>query len=147
MNDSELMNKLMVCSSLSRRSKGPHHPSRGKHRLLRMLKDNGQVSPKQLSEKLHIRPSSVTEVINDCLDKGLITKERDLNDKRRSIIMITDLGNDFLKEITKKRDDSSALFFSCLSDGDKMTLGRIMDQLIENNLKGGTEYERSKKQL
>ncbi|MBR2809055.1 MAG: MarR family transcriptional regulator [Erysipelotrichaceae bacterium] len=144
MNDSELMNKLMVLSSLSRRRKDHHHPSRGKHRLLRMLKENGEVNPKQLADKLHIRPSSVSEVINECLAKGLITKQRDINDRRKSIIEITEEGNDFLKEITRRRDDSSAAFFSCLSEEEKDQLSNIMDKLIENNLKGGKEDERSK---
>ena len=78
--DEEIMGMLRKLNAMSRRSRPPHDvppppptmgemtpppPPRehGRVRLMNMLKENGELSQKEIAEKLDIRPQSLSELL------------------------------------------------------------------------------------
>lgn len=64
----------------------------GQRRVLRMLLETRQMSQKDLQEALGIRPGSVSELISKLEDKNLLCREKDAQDKRRAVLMLTEAG-------------------------------------------------------
>ena len=61
-------------------------------RVLRVLNDEGQVDPSQLASSALLFAPSVTRILKELLDRGLIERSADPKDGRRSLITISDGG-------------------------------------------------------
>lgn len=75
---------------------------RGEYGVLRHLVDvEDKISAGMLTERLHVVPGRMTDILNSLEKKGLIKRYRDEEDKRRVNVRITDTGK---KEVQEKRD-------------------------------------------
>ncbi|WP_326523860.1 homoprotocatechuate degradation operon regulator HpaR [Sphingomonas sp.] len=61
-------------------------------RVLRVLSDATRLDPSTLATHAMLHPPSVTRILRDLLDKGLIVRSADETDGRRSFIALTDEG-------------------------------------------------------
>ena len=102
------------------------------------LINNDSVSQSELSEKLNITMPRVAAIINTLQDKMLVIKKTDPNDKRKTIITITEKGK---KDILQKRKNAIIFIESIikeLTDEEIMQYISITKKIeeISNNLKG-----------
>ena len=74
--------------------------------LLEGLKDQTTMRMSQLAESVGTTPPTVTKLIRDLEDKGLITKSPDQEDGRASIISLTDRGREVAASIFHARQES-----------------------------------------
>ena len=115
------------------RHKGPHH-RRGlsRERLLVIISDYPDgVNQKQLAESAGINASSTSEVVARLEDDGYIVRKIDENDKRATILKLTEMGAVRAEEIRSEREGFLDEIFSKLTDEEKQTLSDILDKLIE----------------
>lgn len=70
-------------------------------RVLRVLKDLGALDPTSLSQAALLYPPSVTRILKDLADRGLIVRESDPSDRRRSIASLTESGRTLLSETAR----------------------------------------------
>ena len=101
--DEEIMGMLRKLNAMSRRSRPPHDvppppppmgemtpppPPRehGRVRLMNMLKENGELSQKEIAEKLDIRPQSLSELLVKMESDGFISRRQDKDDKRVIVV-------------------------------------------------------------
>lgn len=61
-------------------------------------------SPAELGARLRVRAQSLTDGINDLLDRGLIARRPDENDRRRQLIELTETGAALLSADRAERD-------------------------------------------
>jgi DNA-binding MarR family transcriptional regulator len=82
------------------------HPfaNMARYRLLSMLDRLGDgASVSELATAIGVDQPRASRVVSDCVDRGLVTKETDPTDARRSVIALTDDGRAVLDERRRER--------------------------------------------
>jgi len=70
-------------------------------RVLRVLSDHGPLDLKTVASKALLHPPSVSRIIRELMDRQLIMRTVDDEDKRRSILSLTKTGLDLVQETSK----------------------------------------------
>ncbi|MEG1312427.1 MAG: MarR family transcriptional regulator [Romboutsia sp.] len=75
-------------------------------RALIFIKNNGIISMTDLCAKLNIEKGSLTSMVDDLSEKGFVIREKDLLDRRKYLINITEKGSeialDFIEKLSKR---------------------------------------------
>lgn len=98
-------------------------------RALRVLTRDGPIRPSELSERLRIAPRSATEVVDDLAAKGLVAREPDPQDRRATLIGVTDHGTQVSRAIRDASGTEAERVFDKLSVADREHLARILATL------------------
>ena len=121
---------------------GPHHmmppmppmPPRSfmsRERLLVIISEyEGGVRQKELAERAGINASSTSEVVSKLEDDGYLIRTVDENDRRATILKLTEMGSARAAEIKDEREESLKDVFAALSEDEKQTLSDILDKII-----------------
>lgn len=101
-------------------------------RILIVLKEVGNMTQSELTERLGIQPGSASEVIAKLEDAGNLVRVPSESDRRTMDIVLTEQGH-ALAEATeaqlKKRHEE---MFSCLSDEEKNSLLKLLEKINED---------------
>lgn len=127
---------IMAVMKLTRAMRrGPMRPAPGAEppmgggRLMTTLKENSNVSSRELAELLDIRPSSLTELLNRLERDGLLKRTADENDKRVVRVALTEKGEQLESEIAAERNARLEEFAACFSDEEAVTFCEMCDRL------------------
>ena len=122
---------------------GPHGPH-GHHgpgpekmrgfaqaRLLSLMLDheNG-VRQKVLAEEMNINPSSTSELIGKLESEGYVVRTVDPDDKRATLITLTEVGKARACELEDERAEKFEKIFQPLTSDEKEQLLTILDKLL-----------------
>lgn len=110
-----------------------HHHRRGmsRERLLVIISEYPDgINQKQLAENAGINASSTSEVVAKLEDDGYIVRKIDDNDKRVTVLKLTEMGAVRAEEIRSEREGIFDEVFSKLTEEEKQTLSDILDKLI-----------------
>lgn len=107
------------------------HGVHGRGRLLSRLRDNGPMSQSQLATLLEIRPQSLSELISKLESEGLISRTQSEEDKRQTIVSLTDAGEEKIAVISEARRRHAEEFFAPLDEQEKEILSAILQKLTE----------------
>lgn len=144
--DEEIMGMLRKLNAMSRRSRPPHDvppppmgemmpppPPRehGRVRLMNMLKENGELSQKEIAEKLDIRPQSLSELLVKMESDGFISRRQDKDDKRVIVVALTEKGEEQLVVLRQANREHAEKLFSPLTDEEKDALIAILKKLTQ----------------
>lgn len=78
---------------------------------------------------LQLDPSSVVEVVDELEDRGLLRRERDPADRRRNLLIMTELGVDVLhraRAVAAELDDS---WFGALAPDERRVLTDLLGRI------------------
>ena len=95
---SEFFENLMTSSKCSL-DKIVNDFTKGEIGVLRYLSNNKEVNSKDLSEFLEVSTARVASILNSLEHKKLIIRENDLDDKRKTLVNITDDGVKLTQEM------------------------------------------------
>ena len=109
------------------------HP--GQVPLLLCLYDEDGLSQSILASKLHVKPSTITVMIQRLERSGMLFKQTDLRDKRICRTFLTEKGYTTCKALKELYEDTEALYKKNLSIEEQIILKRLLMQ-IRNNLAG-----------
>lgn len=131
--DMELFSKLARLERMLHREQGRMHregrpfadTSRGQGRILAMLKIKDGISTKELSYLLGIRVSSLNETLAKMEKNGYIRRMPSEEDKRVSIIYLTEKGRN---ETFEQAEEPT--MFHCFSEEEKEIFGGYLNRLI-----------------
>jgi DNA-binding MarR family transcriptional regulator len=118
---------------LRRSSKGrlvPFGLTDGQARVLRIL--GRAPSPLRMSEiarRIEIVPRSATTVVEGLEEKGLVSREIDLEDRRSILVRPTAAGSRLLDELRRARADAAVALFGDLAPVDRLTLFGLLSQI------------------
>ena len=146
--DEEIMGMLRKLNAMSRRSRPPHDappppppmgemmpppPPRehGRVRLMNMLKENGELSQKEIAETLDIRPQSLSELLVKMENDGFISRRQDKDDKRVIVVALTEKGEEQLVVLRQANREHAEKLFSLLNDEEKDALIAILKKLTQ----------------
>lgn len=124
----ELMNKMRKRKTQKQLSDSMH----GEHFVLFYISQHeGNVIPSDISREMGISSARIAATLNSLESKGLITRQIDVEDRRRIIIDITDEGRKMVKEHHKKIVGITINMLEYLGEKDALELIRIMKKLAE----------------
>ena len=88
------------------------------------------MTQKELQEALAIQPGSVSEIISKLEARGLLSRERDEEDKRRMVLRITDAGRAGAEAFSGA--ESGNELYGALSEEEQSTLKELLKKLLES---------------
>ena len=98
---------------------------RGVRRVLRLLElGDGSLSQRELTELMDVQPGSLSELLGKMEFRGLITRERDEQDRRKVTVSLTEAGKEKAAQ-RGKRD-----IFAALDESEKEQLKAILSKLV-----------------
>jgi DNA-binding MarR family transcriptional regulator len=92
----------------------------------------GNKSMESIADFLRITPPSATSMINKMEKRGLVSRKRDMKDKRIVYISLTASTKNHLKLMRKNKEKVLGNIVSKLSQDDKKHLERIIKIIIKN---------------
>lgn len=99
---------------------------RGVRRVLRLLNlADGSLSQRDLTEVLNVQPGSLSELLTKMENRGLITRERQEDDRRHVTVLLTEAG------LAKAKEPGPGDMFSVLDESEKEQLRAILKKLTE----------------
>ena len=104
--------------------------------LFRIASKPEGVSVKELAEVLSVTPGAVTQFIDALVEKGLVRREEDRNDRRLLRIKLTEFAHNNFKEFKTDYFASVSRVFDSLSDEEiQQLIGLLMKASVSPNLK------------
>jgi DNA-binding MarR family transcriptional regulator len=97
--------------------------------LLAALETEGPQRMGHLAHRLGVVPRTITPMVDALEDSGLVVREDDPDDRRATMLHITDAGR---TELTRSRSDRRSTVdevFTVLSDSERSTLADLLDKL------------------
>ncbi len=101
----------------------------GQDIFLLTLQAHGSLTQKELKEKLMVEFATIHKIVNRSEKRGLVTKTKDPDDMRVSIVALTRAGEEVtvkIKECWKKLEDD---FFAALNEEEKTQLQNLLSKL------------------
>ena len=95
--------------------------------ILGLLRDHGGLAQRDLVQTLGVDPSIVVALLNPLETGGLVTRERDPNDRRRHIVTLTRAGKQKLDSAARAQMETEDALFASL-DGDQRE--QLRDALV-----------------
>lgn len=103
-----------------------------RERLLAIIGEHPEgIRQKDLAMAAGINASSASEVISRLEDDGYLVRVIDENDKRATLLKLTEMGAVRAEEIRSERDSFLDDLFSRLTEEEKQTLSDLLDKLLE----------------
>lgn len=102
--------------------------------LFALAKSNGQ-SQKELAEKLHIKPATITVMLRRMETVKLIERRSDNNDQRVTRVFLTEQGQKVLREVKEAVKVMEEECFKNFSIEEQILLRRFFLQMRENLMK------------
>jgi DNA-binding MarR family transcriptional regulator len=97
---------------------------------LKLLQEHGSVSQHALAETLSLDPSNVVGLLNDLEERGLITRRRDPEDRRRHIVEVSPLGKEQLELANARLSCVEDGLLSALSAEERSTLYELLIRVV-----------------
>jgi len=90
------------------------------------------IHQKEVAEKAYINQSSVSELINKLESDGYIERRTDPDDKRATLLFLTEKGRARAAEVEDERSEMYRDIFAPLTEDEKQALSDILDKLLTN---------------
>jgi len=106
------------------------HP--GQIPLIRLLGKEEGLSQREISQKLHIKPPTVTVSLRRMENSGLIKRLPDERDQRVSHNYLTEKGMEMYHMTHELADELEQYTFKGFTESEKCLMRRLFAQMIEN---------------
>ncbi|MED1106021.1 MarR family transcriptional regulator [Bacillus paramycoides] len=97
--------------------------------ILKILDHYGASRATQLAEKMYVKPSAITVMIDRLIDHGFVERYHDNNDRRVVVIELTKKGKATVEEAMAARNEHIAKYFSQLELQEREDLLRLFEKL------------------
>jgi DNA-binding MarR family transcriptional regulator len=112
------------------RMHGGPKPAFARERLLQVLAGfDGGVRQKALIEEMKVNPSSMSEMISKLEHDGYVKRTVDPEDKRATLISLTELGEARVAELSDERNERFSVLFAKLTEDEKVQLLTLLEKL------------------
>jgi DNA-binding MarR family transcriptional regulator len=100
----ELRESIMAVARQMRRHRPETDLTLSQLQLLGEIGRAGVTTPAELAARMHVRVQSLTDSINELVNRELIARRPDVTDRRRQLIEITEAGSALLAADRAERD-------------------------------------------
>ncbi len=102
----------------------------GQGKILAILSQRESMTQKELQEMLQIQPGSMSEILTKLEEKGLILRKKHDDDRRMSVLVLTDAGKDVAENQRQQEDEAS--LFAALEDAEREELKKLLGKLLDS---------------
>ena len=113
---------------------GRRPPLSREHLLTLISQYPDGVRQKVIAEKAGISQSSASEVINKLENDGYVERKVDPDDKRATLLFLTEMGTARAAEVEDERKEMLQGMFYRLTEEEKQTLSELLDKLLTEDL-------------
>lgn len=98
-------------------------------RVLGILKEQGDITQRELTERLGIKPGSASELLAKLENAGMILRSQNDEDRRMVNISLTEAGRERAKKVDGLREKKQEEMFACMTAEEKETLLGLLEKL------------------
>jgi MarR family 2-MHQ and catechol resistance regulon transcriptional repressor len=102
--------------------------------VLKFIQNKKNITMKSISDHLHIKPPSVTPVIDSLIKKGILSRIQSTGDRRVIYINLTAKGEKSLQKKYKNIHKIIGEIFGKLNEKDKRKLIKLFEKIHEKNI-------------
>lgn len=102
----------------------PYGLNCNEYAILDSLYQNGEQTIFQLGEEILVTSSSMTYLIDKLEDKGCIRRQFSPEDRRTTIVQLTEVGEDLIQQVSPEHQNKIKEIFSCFC-------GEEIDSIID----------------
>ncbi len=114
--------------------------------LIRLLSVEGTKSVSEIASHLSLTQATASNVINAAQSKGLVAKVKDPDDRRVTLISLTEEGEILLERVKRERLKRTGKILRRLSESELEDLVRIFSKLKESLVDGESPPDRNEAQ-
>ncbi|MGL5978319.1 MAG: MarR family winged helix-turn-helix transcriptional regulator [Erysipelotrichaceae bacterium] len=107
-----------------------HGPSRGAIKAMKLLQANGAMSIGAIAEQLELRSGSVSELLTKLEAHGSITRSKDENDSRVTLVALTEQGSAKLEAAASKYEQRKEEINAILTDEESLAFALACEKLL-----------------
>jgi DNA-binding MarR family transcriptional regulator len=100
-------------------------------RLLFFINHKERTTTTEIAQVMGITAGAVTQLLDPLVEQSIITKTKDVHDKRTSHIEIGDEGKKRFQQIKQEHLKSMLPMFEVFSDEDLQTMVRLQKKLVD----------------
>ena len=100
------------------------------HILFLISSFEGGVHQKDLIERTHVNPSSMSEFIAKLEEDGYLSREVDPEDKRATLLTLSELGQARIHELQDERSERLEKLFGNLTQVEKEELSALLTKIL-----------------
>ncbi len=89
------------------------------------------VTPSAIARHVHLSPSTVIGILDRLDAKGLVTRERDLTDRRLVQVSLTEEGNALVASAPSPLQDTLAAAMNQLPEAERSAIAESLDRIVE----------------
>jgi len=98
-------------------------------RLVAQVGRFGQISAKELSDKITMDQVAISRAVHACVKRGLIRETTNPNDRRSKVLVLTTEGKAFFKRFLPRACALAAQMEDGLTESEAQTLKRLLNKL------------------
>jgi len=115
--------------------------------VLKYISDHdGKAYTNDISKKMHISTARVSAIINKLENRGLVTRQDSKTDARKTVIVLTDKGVYFVKEMDESLIQSTIHLIDTVGMDDLMEFLRIANN-IKNAMHGYCQFRKKLEEI
>lgn len=111
-------------------------------RILHVLWENDGISNRELSKKSGLAMSSLTTMLERMEEKKLLIRKFCPNDKRKSLIFLTDYAKSLKSEYDEISDKMTEISFEGISDEERLAFEVTLEKVLYNFEKAEQEFNK-----
>ncbi len=104
--------------------------------ILFVLNKEGELSQRELSEKMNLTPPTITSAIQKMEKLGYIRRKPDEHDQRILRLCVTEKGKTFIHDICNVGKEIEEIVFRGMSMEETLLLKRLLIQVRDNLMEG-----------
>lgn len=126
----ELLQLFRQCSHLQFHRFNKFH---GQGYIISILsKNNGIITQRELCEKTQRRAATLSEQLEQMSQNGIITRQKNKDDKRNIDISLTEKGMAVAQEVQLEREHTAEIIFGNLDSTEKSQLKLLLSKIHSN---------------
>lgn len=110
----------------------------GKYRLspaqvlcLRVLMDEGPLTPSQLARRLYLSHGTMTWMVDRMEARGLVARSRDKSDRRKVTVSLTEEGRRTAEQVPMVLQEKFSAELAALPPAKQEIISGVLDQVLE----------------
>ena len=94
--------------------------------ILGLLHDHGGLAQRELIREMGVAPSILVTLLNPLEADGLVTRERDTDDRRRHLVTLTKAGEKHLASASRAQKETEDALFASLDENQREQLRSVL---------------------
>jgi len=117
-------------AELSRDALAPFGISGRELAVLVAIDDRASQSQQEVARRMAVDRTSMVALIDDLEDKGLVQRQQDPDDRRKNVVVLTDVGRTTLRQATAATKEAERRLLGSLSDDESAMLKKALQAIV-----------------